>query len=146
MKLQIHGNRIEWNGGRLELSIPVKEAILLGQHVLVIHDYVAYDRAKPAPNLVAYSPSGEQVWTAQNLTPTSPTDAYVNLFPKSHFGLGISQAAIVRLTHRQESCLKVFLLNRRSNKQDAVDPAIASRLHSDPLGSLIRKGSPLHAA
>jgi hypothetical protein len=62
--------------------------LLLGQHVLVIHDYVAYERAKPAPNLVAYSPSGEHVWTAQNLTPSSPTDAYVNFISEEPLWVG----------------------------------------------------------
>jgi hypothetical protein len=78
VKLRVQGHRVEWNGGALDLPIPATQAIRLGERILVIHDYMAYDRAKPAPNLVAYNLFGERVWTAQNLTQGSATDAYVN--------------------------------------------------------------------
>ena len=55
------------------------EAVRLGERVLVVHDYEAYPRSKPVPNLVAYSLSGERLWTAENLAYAGlgNTDAYV---------------------------------------------------------------------
>ena len=49
---------------------------------------MAYDRAKPAPNFVAYSLSGEHLWTAQNLTQNSPTDAYVEFISEEPLWVG----------------------------------------------------------
>src|SRR4051812_26116370 len=66
MKLQFAGKRVELNGAHLDLELPVLDAILLGDRVLVVHDYMAYPRGAAAPNLVAYSLSGERVWTAEN--------------------------------------------------------------------------------
>ena len=80
MKLRIHNNRVEWDGGGLDLPIRALDAVRLGERVLVIHDYMAYPRGKPAPNLVAYSPSGDRLWTAENLGASGlgETDAYVS--------------------------------------------------------------------
>ena len=77
MKLRVNKKRVEWYGGGLKLSIRVQDAVRLGERVLVIHDYMAYPSEKPAPNLVAYSLSGERLWTAENLGGSVQTDAYV---------------------------------------------------------------------
>lgn len=78
MKLRINNQRVEWDGGGLDLSIRALDAIRLGERVLVIHDYMAYPRGKPSPNLVAYSLTGERLWTAENLGGLDESDAYVN--------------------------------------------------------------------
>jgi len=77
MKLRVAGKRVEWDGGDLDLHLGVLEAIRLGERILVIHDFMAYPRHRPAPNLVAYTVSGDQLWTAENPTESSATDAYV---------------------------------------------------------------------
>ena len=76
MKLWTKAQRVEWEDGHLDLPVPVMQAIRLGDRILVIHDYMAYPKNKPAPNLVAYSKAGERLWVAENLTASSPTDAY----------------------------------------------------------------------
>ncbi len=77
MRLRVQGKRVEWDSGQLELPLAVKEAIRLGDRILVIHDYMVYDKARPAPNLVAYDLHGARLWTTPTLTQASPTDAYV---------------------------------------------------------------------
>ena len=77
-KLRINKNRVEWDGGGLDLQIRALEAIRLGERVLVIHDYMAYPQGKPVPNLAAYSPNGDRLWTAENLGGLDESDAYVN--------------------------------------------------------------------
>jgi hypothetical protein len=54
--------------GSLVLSIPPREAIRLGERILVIHDYRAYSNTDPAKNrnLIAYSTAGQQLWVAEN--------------------------------------------------------------------------------
>src|SRR5436305_1613888 len=78
MKLRATDKRVQWDGGHLDLSLRVLDAIRLGDRILVIHDYMAYPHGKPAPNLVAYSPSGERLWTADNLGGSGETDCYVS--------------------------------------------------------------------
>jgi hypothetical protein len=72
----------------LDLSLRVLDAIRLGDRILVVHDYMAYPPQKPAPNLVAYSPRGEQLWTAENLTDSSATDAYVGFLSEDPLWVG----------------------------------------------------------
>jgi hypothetical protein len=77
MKLRVSGKTVEWEGGRLTFSIPVQEAAQIGERIVVIHDYTAYPRGRAAPNLVAYSLAGEQLWVAENLGILGSSDAYV---------------------------------------------------------------------
>ena len=88
MQLKVSDNRVEWSGGHLELPVRVKEAIQLGKLILVIHDYMAYDLKKPAPNLVAYNLRGERFWAVENLTRGSPTDAYMNFISEEPLCVG----------------------------------------------------------
>ena len=88
MKLQAHEKKVEIHGEQLEFPIRILEAIQLDDNVIVIHDYMAYERGKPAPNLVAYSLRGERVWTGQNMTESSPTDAYVGFLSEEPLWVG----------------------------------------------------------
>jgi hypothetical protein len=88
MKLQFSGSTVECDGGQLDLSIAIKEAIQIGERVLVIHDYMAFPENQPAPNLVAYNTSGERLWTAQNLTTGSATDAYTEFMSEYPLWVG----------------------------------------------------------
>jgi hypothetical protein len=88
MRLRVQGKRVEWDGGQLELPLAVKGAIRLGDRILVIHDYMLYDKAKPAPNLVAYDLRGGTLWTAPTLTQASPTDAYVEFISEEPLWVG----------------------------------------------------------
>ena len=58
------------------------EAIRLEYRILVIHDYMAYPRGRPAQNLVAYTPEGEIIWRAEN-PGAGGADAYVNFMSES---------------------------------------------------------------
>jgi hypothetical protein len=88
VKLRFTDKRVEWDGGHLDLPIRIMDAVRLGDSILVIHDYMAYPLQKPAPNLVAYSTSGERLWTAENLTQDSATDAYVNFCSEAPLWVG----------------------------------------------------------
>ena len=88
MKLRFVDTRVEWDGGHLDLPTPIKEAIRIGKHILVIHDPTAYPSQQPTPNLVAYTTNGERLWTAENLTQNSATDAYVNFCSEDPLWVG----------------------------------------------------------
>lgn len=83
MKLLAKDKRVEWEGGHLDFPLRVLDAIRLDDRILVIHDYMAYPKEKPAPNLVAYTMTGERLWTAENLTASSATDAYTAFISES---------------------------------------------------------------
>jgi hypothetical protein len=88
MKLRARGNLVEWEGGHLDLQAPVIEAVRLGDRILVVHDYMAFSQDRPAANLVAYSPRGERLWVAENLTLSSATDAYVGFLSEEPLWVG----------------------------------------------------------
>jgi hypothetical protein len=88
MKLRAEGKRVQWDGGSLELPLAVKHAVRLGNRILVIHDYMLYDKTKPAANLVAYDVHGSPLWTAPTLTLGSPTDAYVEFMSEEPLWVG----------------------------------------------------------
>lgn len=88
MKLRVTGKRVEWEGACLDLRLGVLDAIRLGDRILVVHDYMAYPRHRPAPNLVAYTTSGELLWTAESLTESSATDAYVGFLSEDPLWVG----------------------------------------------------------
>ena len=64
------------------------DAVRIGEHILVIHDYMAYPLEQPAPNLVAYTTNGKRLWTAENLTRDSATDAYTNISSEDPLWVG----------------------------------------------------------
>src|SRR5437016_5002668 len=88
MKLRAKGNRVEWEGGHLDLQVSVLDAVRLADRILVIHDYMAYPQQGPAPNLVAYNQRGERLWVAENLTRASATDAYVGFLSEDPLWVG----------------------------------------------------------
>ena len=88
MKLRFTDKGVELDDGHVDLPVTVKEAVRVGDRVLVIHDYMAYPLQQPAPNLVAYTTGGERIWTAQNLTQSSPTDAYTNFISEDPLWVG----------------------------------------------------------
>ena len=88
MKLRVTDKGVEWEGGHLDLSIRTMEAVRVGDCILVIHDYMAYPPHEPAPNLVAYTTTGQLLWTAENLTTSSHTDAYVGFLSEDPLWVG----------------------------------------------------------
>jgi hypothetical protein len=88
MKLKFAHKRLEWGSGHLELPLPILDAVLVGERIFVIFDYMAYPKDGPAPNLVAYTTSGEKLWTAENLTQGSATDAFVNFLSEDPLWVG----------------------------------------------------------
>jgi hypothetical protein len=83
MKLRCAGKRVELEEGHLDLDLPVLDAIFVGDRVLVVHDYMVYPRRAPAPNLVAYSRTGQRIWTAENIGGFGEVDAYTNFISES---------------------------------------------------------------
>ena len=61
---------------------PISQALLLGERVLVIYDYMAGPSHCQFRNLEAYSPNGVRLWTAEHPTSES-ADAYVRIVSES---------------------------------------------------------------
>ena len=59
-----------------QLEKPVLKAAAIEDKVLVIFDYMAFPKDKPARNLVAYDRMKKEIWTAQNPN-VGAADAYV---------------------------------------------------------------------
>jgi hypothetical protein len=87
MKLEINDRIVVLPEGRLEFELPVLEAILVENQLLVIHDYMASPQDKPARNLVSYSMSGQRLWVADNPS-TSTSDAYTNFLSEQPLRVG----------------------------------------------------------
>jgi hypothetical protein len=74
-----HSERfIEGPGFRFRAAHPVLEAHLVGNRVLVVYDYMAFERGAPARNLYCYALTGEELWRAEDIG-MGPTDAYTNV-------------------------------------------------------------------
>lgn len=87
MKLEAKDRIVVLPEGKLEFELPVLEAFLVENQVLVIHDYMAYSQGKPAPNFVSYSRTGQRQWVAENPTSLS-TDAYTNVISEQPLRVG----------------------------------------------------------
>ena len=87
MKLEAKDRVVVLPDGELELELPVLEALLVENQVLVIHDYMAYPQDKPAQNLVCYSKSGSPLWLAESPSASS-ADAYTNFLSERPLRVG----------------------------------------------------------
>ncbi|PVZ69600.1 hypothetical protein [Pelagibaculum spongiae] len=75
--IQINKNRIEINGGTVELPYSILEAKEIKQGILIIFDYMEFDKNSVARNFHCVNQDGSVLWMAENPT-TQSTDAYTN--------------------------------------------------------------------
>ncbi|GAB5993264.1 hypothetical protein ACET9K_03655 [Aeromonas enteropelogenes] len=78
MQLTVHENWIEGNGVRFKGEYPVLRASLIKDHVLVIYDWMAFERNSPARNLFCYDSAGNLLWRAPDIG-RGAADAYTNI-------------------------------------------------------------------
>ncbi len=72
------GSEVTVAGRTWRVPYPVAQALLAGERVLVLYDYMAGPRHRQFQNLEAFTLDGVRLWTAQH--PTSTTaDAYVSI-------------------------------------------------------------------
>src|SRR5688572_1971950 len=68
----------EVTGRTWRVPYPIAQAVLAGERVLVLYDYMAGPRHRQFQNLEAFTLEGVRLWTAEH--PTSTTaDAYVSI-------------------------------------------------------------------
>ena len=68
---------VEVNGRWIGFSCNVQEAAQFEDFFVVVFDYMGFNGNGPSANLVAYRLDGSVLWTAENLTESSSTDAWV---------------------------------------------------------------------
>jgi hypothetical protein len=78
MKLPVRDGWIEADGFRFKGEYPVLHATLVNDRVVVIYDWMAFDRGVPARNLFCYDRSGSEIWRAQDID-WGAVDAYTNV-------------------------------------------------------------------
>jgi hypothetical protein len=72
------GSEVTVAGSTWRVPYPVAQAVLVGDRVLVLYDYMAGPRHRQFQNLEAFTLDGVRLWTAEH--PTSTTaDAYVSI-------------------------------------------------------------------
>ena len=87
MRLRIDDNWVKGAGVLFEGSYPVLEASLIGNRVLVIYDWMAFDRNGPAKNLFCYDRSGQLLWRAEDIG-HGATDAYTGIIAEEPLSVG----------------------------------------------------------
>ena len=78
MKLLVRDGWVEAEGLRFKGAYPVLHAFLVNDHVVVIYDWMVFDRGMPARNLFCYDKSGSEIWRAQDIN-WGAVDAYTNV-------------------------------------------------------------------
>lgn len=87
MKLTVHENWIEGDGVRFKGEYPVLSASLINEHVLVIYDWMAFERNSPARNLFCYARAGSFIWRASDIS-QGTVDAYTYITSESPLWVG----------------------------------------------------------
>jgi hypothetical protein len=87
LKLIFQENIVQLPENSLQLRLPILDARLLGDKVIVIHDYMAFPEGRPAANLLAYSLTGKKLWVAENPS-AAPADAFVNFISEEPLQVG----------------------------------------------------------
>ena len=76
--ISFSGSEVSVSGRTWRVSYPVTQAVLVGDRVLVLYDYMAGPRYRQFQNLEAFTLDGVRLWTAEH--PTSETaDSYVSI-------------------------------------------------------------------
>jgi len=72
------GSEVTVAGRTWRVPFPIVQALLAGERVLVLYDYMAGPRHRQFQNLEAFTLDGVRLWTAEHPTSTTP-DAYVSI-------------------------------------------------------------------
>src|SRR6266576_1317116 len=76
--ISFSGCEVSVSGRTWRVPYPVTQAVLAGDRVLVLYEYMAGPTHRQFQNLEAFTVDGVRLWTAEH--PTSTTaDAYVNI-------------------------------------------------------------------
>jgi hypothetical protein len=78
MQLSVQDDWIKGEGVHFKGAYPVLRASLVSDRVLVIYDWMAFDRDQPARNLFCYDRSGTLLWRASDIG-FGAVDAYTNV-------------------------------------------------------------------
>jgi hypothetical protein len=77
-KVTFSGSEVTVAGRTWRVPFPVAQAVLAGDRVLVLYDYMTGPRHRQFQNLEAFTLEGVRLWTAEH--PTSTTaDVYVSI-------------------------------------------------------------------
>ncbi len=87
MNLSVEGSKILVGSEWWQFEKRVLKAVTIQDRVLVIFDYMAFPKDRPAKNLVAYDRKKKEVWTAQN-PEVGATDAYVSFINEDPLEVG----------------------------------------------------------
>jgi predicted small integral membrane protein len=105
VKLRLAQNRVEWDGGHLDLNADALEAIRVDDRILVVHDYMAFPSG-PSRNLAPYSTRGDQLWIAENPTTADATDAYVGFVSEDPLWVGNFNGFVCKIDPRNGKILE----------------------------------------
>ena len=87
MKLTEKNDRIGGNGVSIKAEYPVIEAALIREHVLVIYDWMSFNKNALARNLFCYMKEGALLWRAADIGMGS-TDACTNILSEEPLWVG----------------------------------------------------------
>lgn len=87
MRLAHSDGYIQGSGVRIRARHPVVAAHLIGDRVVVVYDWMAFEPGTPARNLYCYGLNGEELWRAGDIG-MGATDAYTAVLKEEPLWLG----------------------------------------------------------
>ncbi|WP_339465488.1 hypothetical protein [Pseudomonas sp. EA_65y_Pfl2_P74] len=87
MQLNVSGKRIFGNGISFEGEYPALQAVLINERVMVIFDWMAFERNIPARNLFCYDHFGNLLWRAPDIG-MGAVDAYTGVMNEEPLWIG----------------------------------------------------------
>jgi hypothetical protein len=73
--LSVDGHRVTVGDLRLNLPFPVADALLVGDRIVVLYEYMSEPRSKQFRNVESFGLNGRRLWVAQHPTSAS-SDVY----------------------------------------------------------------------
>ncbi|HDZ8894931.1 TPA: hypothetical protein RUX41_001261 [Aeromonas dhakensis] len=107
MQLTVHENWIEGDGVRFKGEYPVLSASLIHEHVLVIYDWMAFERSSPARNLFCYARAGSFIWRASDIG-QGAVDAYTYITSESPLWVGNFAGFNCRVDEASGNVLEIY--------------------------------------
>ena len=105
MKDEVPSRLVKGEDFSFEGKFPVLERAVMGDKVVVIYDYMAFGKERPARNLFCYTKSGNLLWRAADLGGSS-TDAYVGILGVSPLWVSNFNGCDCRIDESTGSVLK----------------------------------------
>jgi hypothetical protein len=78
LRLEFQGSLVRGPSGPIEVGFPVLDVRQVADIVVVLCDWMAFPRGRPARNLFGYSLIGEQLWRADDIS-MGEVDAYTGI-------------------------------------------------------------------